>query len=143
MALQTNRQLEVVLIDDDDDDYYLLKQAFKAYSNQLVLRHLSTSTELSELLSSVSALPDLILLDFHMPLLTGLELVATLKQNLNLYRIPIVIWSGSLDASQVVQCYQAGASSVILKSGDQSSLERSVSALCIYWFETVQLPTCM
>jgi CheY-like chemotaxis protein len=141
MALQMDRRPEVVLIDDDEDDYYLLKQAFKAYSNQLVLLHVNSSTGLPALFSSMSALPDLILLDFHMPQVTGLDVLALFKQDPNLNQIPIVVWSGSLEAGQVFLCYQAGASSVILKSGDQSSLENTIKALCIYWFETVQLPS--
>jgi CheY-like chemotaxis protein len=140
MPLRPNQHCEIVLFDDDEEDYYFLQKAFKVYSDQITLHHLTTSTDILASLQSAQTLPSLILLDMHMNGVNGFDILNMLKQDSHLRDIPVIVWSGSLSDNEVNQCYQAGASSVVFKSDDQSGLERVIRQVCEYWFGAVQLP---
>jgi chemotaxis family two-component system response regulator Rcp1 len=140
MPLRSNQQCEIILIDDDDDDYFFLKEAFRVHSDQITLHHLTDSTTLLASLQSAKTLPSLILLDMHVGREDGFDILSSLKQDAHLRDVPVVVWSGSLADERVNQCYQAGASSVVIKSDNQSDLEKVVQHLCDYWFSAVQLP---
>lgn len=140
MALRSNQHCEIVLIDDDEDDFLFLQLAFKAYSDQVTLHHLSSNDDLLSPLKTAVTLPSLIMLDMHLGALDGFEVLARLKQDPHLRDIPVVVWSGSLMDDEVNRCYEGGASSVVLKSSDQPSLQRNIRQVCEYWLEAVQLP---
>ena len=140
MPLPSNLPCEVILLDDDEEDYFFLKKAFQAHSDQITLQHLTDPATLIASLQSAQTLPSLILLDMHMRGKDGFEILLELKQDPHLRDVPVVVWSGSLADQQVNQCYQAGASSVVIKSADQDSLEAVIGHLCNYWFKAVQLP---
>jgi CheY-like chemotaxis protein len=140
MPLKPNQNCEIILLDDDEEDYFFLKQAFQAHSTQITLHHLTDATTLLASLQSAKTLPSLILLDMHMTGKDGLEILSSLKQDAYLRDVPVVVWSGSMTDQQVNQCYQAGASSVVIKSDNQPDLEGVIGQLCDYWFGAVQLP---
>lgn len=140
MPLRANQPCEILLIDDDQDEYILLQHAFGAYSDQINLHHLTDTTHLLSPLQSAQTLPSLILLDMQLGRVDGFEVLAALKQDAHLRDIPVVVWSGSMTDADVNRCYQQGASSVLLKSADQPSLERTIGQVCAYWLEAVQLP---
>ncbi|GAB2551455.1 response regulator [Spirosoma aerophilum] len=140
MPLRPDQHCEVVLIDDDDDDFYLLQHAFHVYSKQITLHHLTDGSRLLSPFQTATTLPSLVLLDMHMPGVDGYEVLRSLKSDVNLKNIPVVVWSGLLSDTQVNACYEAGASSVVFKSGDQAGLDLVVKQLCEYWFSAVRLP---
>ncbi len=140
MALPPNTQCEVILIDDDDDEFYLLNHAVQKYSSQITIRHYQRAEELTHHLETTELLPSLILVDMHMPVLSGVEILHFIKRNEALRNIPVVVWSGDLQPTEVNQCYEAGAASVILKPTGNDQMLESVTNLCNYWFVTVHLP---
>lgn len=140
MPLRPNQSCEVVLLDDDEDDFFFLQKAFGAYSDKITLHHLNGGTDILAPLQSALTLPSLILLDMHLGGIDGFDVLQLLKQDPHLRDIPVVVWSGSLMDGEVNRCYEAGASSVVLKSADQLSLERTMRQVCEYWLEAVQLP---
>lgn len=140
MPLRANQPCEIVLIDDDEDDFLLLQMAFKAYSDQVNLHHLGDQVDLLTPLQTAITLPSLIMLDMHLGAINGFAVLARLKEDPHLRDIPVVVWSASLMEAEVNRCYEAGASSVVLKSANQSSLERTIRQVCDYWLEAVQLP---
>ncbi len=140
MALPPNTQCEVILIDDDEDEYYLLKHAVGKYSDQIIIRHHQQADELTRHLETAQTLPSLILVDMHMPVLSGVEILQFIKSHDALRNIPVVVWSGDLQPVEVNRCYEAGAASVILKPTGTSQMMESVANLCNYWFVTVHLP---
>jgi chemotaxis family two-component system response regulator Rcp1 len=140
MPFRSDHHCEVILLDDDEDDYFFLNKAFQTYSDKITLNHLTNPTTLLTSLRSANTLPSLILLDLHMKGTDGFEILHSIKQDLHLRDVPVVIWSGEMPDEQVNRCYQAGASSVVIKSENQPNLEGVIRQLCEYWFGAVQLP---
>lgn len=140
MALAPDQHCEVILIDDDEDEYYLLNHALHNYSDQITLHHYQQAQELTHHLEIADTLPSLILVDMHMPVLSGVEILQFIKGHEALQNIPVVVWSGDLQPTEVNRCYEAGAASVILKPSGNQQMAESITNLCNYWFVTVRLP---
>jgi CheY-like chemotaxis protein len=140
MPLRSDQRCEVILLDDDEDDFFFLNKAFQSYSNKITLSHLTNPNTLLSSLQNARTLPSLILLDLNMNGMDRFEIRNNLKQDPHLKDVPVVVWSGSMPDEQVNRCYQAGASSVVIKSDTQPNLEGVIRQLCEYWFGAVQLP---
>ncbi|MBC8156120.1 MAG: response regulator [Bacteroidetes bacterium] len=140
MALAPNRHCEVILIDDDEDEFYLLNYALKNYSDHITLHQYRQAQEITHHLETAATLPSLVLVDMHMPVLSGVDLLHFIKSHDGLKNIPVVVWSGDMQPDEVNQCYEAGAASVIMKSTGREQMAESITNLCNYWFVTVHLP---
>jgi two-component system, response regulator len=77
--------------------------------------------------------PRLILLDLKMPRVNGIEVTRTLKGDERTKRIPIVIMTSSKEESDVVDSYNLGANSYIVKPLDFESLAEVAKQAGFYW----------
>ena len=103
-----------------DDNLSVLKQ---------IAAHLAGAYEVSVAKSGLLALqicmkekPDLILLDIEMPELNGFDVIARLKQNPYLDRIPVIFLTASHDTEIEVKALETGARDFITKPVEKSIL---------------------
>ena len=69
------------------------------------------------------SMPDMILLDWHLPVMDGLEFLASLRQ-MDLGRQPKVVFCASeADVAQIARALRAGADEYILKPFDRAAVE--------------------
>jgi CheY-like chemotaxis protein len=87
-----------------------------------------------------AALPDLILLDLHLPRLSGLDVLKRLRAMPETRYLPVVVWSTSRQEEDVRDVYQAGANSYIQKPRDFPQYRDVLEGMLRYWFQIVQLP---
>lgn len=83
--------------------------------------------------------PDLILLDFNLPKLNGIQVLRQIKQDARLRHTPVIVLSTSQQEKDVRQCYDSGASSYIVKPVVLDDFVRMIRRIDEYWFQTVQL----
>jgi CheY-like chemotaxis protein len=84
--------------------------------------------------------PDLILLDLHMPRMSGLEVLALVKEHPDWRRIPIVIMTSSNDEKDVVSAYNRHANCYITKPIDIDQFMAAVRSIEDFWLTVVRLP---
>lgn len=84
--------------------------------------------------------PDLILLDLNLPRRNGRELLADIKQDPDLKRIPVVVLSSSEAEKDILQSYDLGANCYISKSVDLRVFQKIVHSIEGFWFTIVKLP---
>ena len=84
--------------------------------------------------------PRLILLDLNLPGTDGRQVLASIKADADLRRIPVVVFSTSRDERDIEACYRAGANSYVQKPVDLPEFRRALASLREYWFDTVVLP---
>lgn len=100
------------LADDDQDDTDLFGEALRKIDNRIVLHTAANGRELLEKLHTAQIKPEIIFLDINMPELDGWGSLKTLKENVELREIPVVMYSTSaafLDGNKAIRagavCY--------------------------------------
>ena len=83
--------------------------------------------------------PAIVLLDLHMPGMSGLETLRAIKTDVLLRRIPVLILTSSTSAEDIAACYDAGANSYTIKPATSAGFAAFFELLCRYWFGTVSL----
>jgi CheY-like chemotaxis protein len=84
--------------------------------------------------------PDLILLDLNLPKMNGREVLAVIKEDIDLKRIPVVVLTTSQDETDIVESYKHFASSYIVKPVSMEKFIKVVSSFKQYWLSVVKLP---
>jgi CheY-like chemotaxis protein len=108
----------VLIVDDSPDN----REVLEVMLNWEGFVTLTASSGEEALASAAEQLPDLILLDFVLPDLSGCEVVARMKGNLSTKDIPIVIISGMSDSATRKRALGAGAEDFITKPIHRSDL---------------------
>lgn len=84
--------------------------------------------------------PDVVLLDLNLPKLNGRQVLAAIKENIHLKRIPVVILSSSSAETDVLETYGLGANCFVTKPVDLTAFQTIVQAIEGFWFTVVKLP---
>ncbi|XHY19113.1 Sensor histidine kinase RcsC (plasmid) [Pseudoseohaeicola sp. NH-UV-7] len=115
---------ELLLVDDDPSNRELLRRRVKrmGYSARTV----SSGEEALALLETDRF--DLVLLDYMMPGLTGLETLQRMKASSRLRTIPVIMLSASDDIEMMVDCILQGAEDYIFKPFNPILLQARISA---------------
>lgn len=138
----------ILMVDDDPDDYYLTKAALEESGAQTELDLVADGQELLDYLfcrgkfvdAERSSHPSLILLDLNMPVKNGKEALTELKADPDLRQIPVIIYTNSTAAEDIMSSYQLGASSYIPKPASFQSLVEAMGTLSKYWLDIAVLP---
>ena len=134
----------ILLVDDSVDDHRaMIRSCEKAHLNNPIRWCKSGQSALDFLQSDESSgenRPALILLDLNMPGMDGRKLLAILKEDPDLKKIPVIILTTSDHEEDIEYCYALGASTYIQKPVQFESLIDAVKRLKDYWFELALLP---
>ena len=83
--------------------------------------------------------PRLILLDLKMPRMDGFQVLDWLRQQPNLKRLPVIVFSSSDESQDVNRAYDLGANSYLVKPHALEDLVELVDRLKKYWLEVNQV----
>ena len=86
------------------------------------------------------ARPDLIILDLNLPKRSGHEVLAGLKTNASLRRIPVAILTTSSAEADIIASYDLGANCFLTKPVDVGQFLKVVQSIEHFWFGVVRLP---
>lgn len=139
----THRRARIFVIEDNPGDFLLVKKAFSRARIANELEHCDDGeTALARLRAEAEAgeLPDLVLLDLHLPGMSGKEVLAAIRADEKLRHLPVVVMTSSKQEKDILRSYKLGASSFVTKPPSLSELQEVVSSLHQYWFVLVKLP---
>jgi CheY-like chemotaxis protein len=109
----------ILLADDDADDRMMFEEIFSGLSpEEYELRTVINGEEVVNLLSSINNpahLPDLIILDQNMPLMSGKETLEFIKSDPVFREIAVIMYSTYNDATFIEECQRLGVVSVVSK----------------------------
>ena len=139
----SGRAIRVLLVEDDPNDIVLTRRAFSKVEipepiaivedGEQAVAYLGATGEFAY--QRAHPLPDLVLLDLKLPRMTGLEVLAWLRQQPSLQRLPVIVLTSSREISDVNRAYELGANSYMSKPVTLDSLAMIVSDLDRYWGE--------
>ena len=140
-----NRPVEILLVEDNPGDVRLTLEAFKEGK---LRNRLQVVRDGEEALASLrrqgpyaqAVRPDLILLDLNLPKRDGREVLAEIKADADLRRIPVVVLTTSKAEQDILKAYDLHANCYITKPVDLEQFLRVVRAIEEFWLEVVKLP---
>ena len=139
------RLAEILLIEDNPGDVVLMKEALKQANFSHHLSVVNDGVEAMNFLyrkdnHSDAPRPDLILLDLKMPKKDGSEVLAEIKSDNDLKRIPVVVLSSSKSEQDIFNVYNLHGNAYMTKSVLFKQLLDKVQALKNFWFVAAALP---
>ena len=143
--MKTGKSVEILLIEDNPGDIVLTREAF---SDAKISNHIHVAKDGEEALEYLrkqnsyadAITPDIILLDLNLPKLNGHEVLAEIKEDKELRRIPVVVLTSSKAERDILDTCELHANSYIVKPVDLSKFMEVVSAIEHFWFTVVALP---
>ncbi|MCA1599623.1 MAG: response regulator [Chloroflexi bacterium] len=132
--------LRVLFVDDDPDHAVLITRAIKESDKTAEIQTASDGTEALALLRSAEDAPDLVLLDINMPGLSGLDVLARIKEDAALKRLPVVMLTSSELSSDIARAYELGASGYISKPSLMHDLRAVLGNTLLYWSAMKRAP---
>jgi len=140
-----SRLIEILLVEDNPGDVLLTREALKEGK---VLNNLYVAKDGSEALQFLHKeapyenvpTPDIVLLDLNLPRVNGREVLAHVKSDLNLRRIPIVVLTTSKAEEDIVRSYDLHANCYITKPLDLEQFIQVIKSIENFWLSIVKLP---
>ncbi len=137
--------IKILLVDDNPGDIRLTAEA---------LEHAKVGNELSVAADGPEAIaflrrkgkyanaprPDLILLDLNLPKKSGLEVLAEIKTDEDLKRIPVLVLSTSKADEDILRTYDLHANCFITKPVELEQFIATLKSIEDFWFAIVKLP---
>jgi two-component system, chemotaxis family, response regulator Rcp1 len=135
--------MEILLVEDNPGDARLTQEALRAVSGAR-LRSVNNGFDAMACLRKEgryheAAQPDLVLLDLNLPEMDGREVLAEIKQDPQLRRIPVVVMSTSNATQDVLLSYNLHANCYVVKPLDFSRFSAMVKAVVGFWMMVAML----
>src|SRR3954451_23773351 len=137
--------IEVLLVEDSPDDADLTIDALRDGRVRNRITHVEDGVEALALLRregkyTDAQRPDLILLDLNLPRKNGQEVLAEVKRDPNLRRIPVVVMTSSDDEKDILAAYNHHVNCYVTKPVDLDQFIGVVKSIEHFWFTIVKLP---
>jgi two-component system response regulator len=135
-----NREVEILLVEDNPNDVELTLHAFRKNNLSNRIRVARDGAEAIEFLfgtdgqgQAANAPPKVVLLDLKLPKVDGLEVLRRIKSEPRTRTIPVVVLTSSKEERDIVESYELGVNSYIVKPVDFEQFTDAVRNLGLYW----------
>jgi two-component system, chemotaxis family, response regulator Rcp1 len=137
--------VEILLVEDNPGDADLARETFITSKIRNKLHIVNDGEKAMDFLRQTGAYadvprPDIILLDLNLPRKDGREVLAEIKQDDELKRIPVVILSSSKAEEDIMKSYNLHANCYISKPIDFAQFAKVVESIEDFWLGIVVLP---
>jgi two-component system response regulator len=140
--------VEILLVEDNPNDVELALHALKKHNLSNRIHVVRDGAEALEFLFCTGAYaerhledgPKVILLDLKLPLVDGLEVLRRIKNDPRTQMIPVVVLTSSREERDLVESYQLGVNSYIVKPVDFQQFTEAMRILGMYWLLLNQAP---
>jgi chemotaxis family two-component system response regulator Rcp1 len=139
------QSVEILLVEDSPGDVCLTQEGLKGTKVPHRLNVVSDGEQAMSFLErrqpfEQAPRPHLILLDLNLPKLNGREVLARIRKDPSLKRIPVVILTTSDAESDIQASYDLHANSYVTKPVGYEQFMHAIKTIERYWLELVKLP---
>jgi two-component system, response regulator len=132
---------EILLVEDDPNDVELTLHAFQRHNLANSVHVVRDGQEALDFLFAQGEHahragmppPRVVLLDLKLPKLDGLEVLREIRSHAELELVPVVVMTSSREDSDLVESYELGANSYIVKPIEFPKFVETASTLGLYW----------
>jgi two-component system, chemotaxis family, response regulator Rcp1 len=136
--------IEILIVDDNPGDVLLTKEALR---DALILNQVHVASDGAVALAFLkregvhrdAPIPDIVFLDLGMPRVDGFQVLAEMKADPELRRIPVIVMSSSDAESDLARAYDAQIAGYLVKPIDLDSYFSAIRAIKEFWFNVVTL----
>jgi CheY-like chemotaxis protein len=135
----------ILLVDDNIGDGRLINEIMLESKLKIQLSTVTDGLEAIDFLFQKgkyvnAALPNLIILDLNLPKKDGREVLAEIKNNSVIKKIPVIILTASENEGDIMKAYELHANCYITKPLSLEKFTRVLKLIEEFWFSIVQLP---
>jgi CheY-like chemotaxis protein len=138
----------ILLVEDDSNDILFVQRAFKRVNVENPIHIVRDGDAAISYLSGAGdyanrdqyPLPALILLDLKLPRRSGIEILAWIRQQPGLRRIPVVVLTSSRESIDLERSYDLGVNSYLVKPVKFEALSQMIEAIDSYWLQLNEYP---
>ena len=138
--MPNTEKMNILIVEDSKSDVMIIERALRKSGSE-VKCELSVAVDGEEALNFLyrkgefadAPRPDLILLDLRLPKKKGLDVLATIKQDEKLRRIPVIVLTHSTAEEDMARAYDSGAASYMNKPVDSKDFDRLIHTVQEYW----------
>ncbi len=146
--MDVNKTVEILLVEDSDQDAELAMRSLKKNNISNKVTRLKDGEEALEFLfgtgdfegRSIHNQPRVILLDLKMPKVDGLEVLKRIRSHDETKNIPVVMLTSSKEEQDLVESYELGVNSFIVKPVAFETFMKAVKDIGFYWMILNELP---
>ena len=139
----------VLLAEDDENDVFFLQRALTQAEVAQPMHRVHDGEEAIDYLRGAGAyadrskfpLPQLMLLDLKMPRKNGFEVLAWVRAQPGLKRLPIIVLSSSKEYADINRAYDLGANTYLVKPVKFENLLKMMEALNTFWLMLAEKPS--
>jgi len=144
-SIKSGKPIDILLVEDNAGDVRLAQEALRDSKILNTLHVVGDGVEAMAFLRREGKYqgvpqPDLVLLDLNLPRKDGREVLAEVKADEKLKRIPVVIMTISKAEEDVLKTYNLHANCYIIKPLDLDQFIKVVKAIEDFWLTIVKLP---
>ena len=145
MFTNGGKVIDILLVEDNPGDVRLAEEALKeskVHNNMFVVKDGVEAMEFLRRRGKYANVPrpDLILLDLNLPRKSGREVLAEVKTDDSLKRIPVVVLTVSRDEQDILRAYDLHANCYITKPIDFEQFIKITKTIEEFWLTIVRLP---
>lgn len=139
-------EIQILLVEDNPGDVRLTKEALRGAKVANELHVVGDGEEAIDFLRQRgrhggAPRPDIVLLDLNLPRIDGVEVLADIKSDADLAKIPIIVLTSSSAEVDIQRAYELHANCFISKPVDFTEFIGAVRSLEGFWLKIVRLPT--
>ena len=134
--------VEILLVEDSPADVELAVRALQKHNLANRLHIARDGAEALEFLfgGTGGQVPKIVLLDLKLPKVDGLEVLRRIKSDPVTRRIPVVVMTSSREERDIVESYELGVNSYIVKPVDFVRFVEEVANAGSYWVQLNRVP---
>jgi len=137
--------IEILLVEDSPNDAEMTMDALRDGRLRNRITHVEDGVEAMAYLRrqgkyAAARRPDLILLDLNMPRMNGHEVLAEVKEDPHLRRIPVIMMTDSKEEEHILAAYNLHVNCYVNKPVDLDQFIAAVKAIEHFWLSIVKLP---
>ena len=141
-----NTPKDILLVEDSIGDARLTQEVFRDGTTSPTLHIVRDGREALDFLHRQgdhiqAPRPDLILLDLNLPKLDGREVLAQIKSDPELMKIPVIVMSTSQSPADIEKCYRLYVNCFVSKPVEIDEFTDLVRMIESFWLSTVKLPS--
>ena len=142
------RGVDILLVEDNELDAELALTALREANLGTAVRVARDGEEALDFVfgtdpqpnGGIASTPAVILLDLKLPKVDGLEVLRKVKADVRTRAIPVVVLTSSREQSDLLESYQLGVNSYIVKPVNFEQFVATIQHLAVYWLQMNERP---